>query len=122
LTELDLREAGYTRIELPRKQISPFGLQEIPFTKRVYTYITDQVSLPSLEYPITQSDIDAILTGCLRDYGEGFARAVVETTNGWEGPWINDRQKPRYPWSPHDGQYTSIIDRILRELTPITAI
>lgn len=119
LVRLDEREKGYTRVELLKDYIQFLQPQDSINEGTIYTYIAKVNNVPSLEYPITQSDVDAILTGCLRDYGEVFAREVVQTTSGWEGPWVDDRKTPRYPWSLHNGHFARIIDKILKEMTPI---
>lgn len=113
LMELDIREEGYARVALRPEQIeflNPHG--SLP-AGSVFTYVSDKIELPNEDNPITQSDVDAILTGCIQDYGEDFARNVVRTTTGWEFPWINDREKPRYPWSNHSKEYIGVIDMVL---------
>lgn len=116
LVWLDVREKGYKRVELSNDQIQFLQPQESLLKGALYTYISETNGAPSLENPITQSDIDAILTGSLRDFGEAFAREIIRTTNGWDGPWINDRESPRYPWSFHNSRFTQIIDKILNEM------
>ena len=32
------------------------------------------------------------------EYGEDFARELLETTDGWSDYWLNDRELARRPW------------------------
>lgn len=118
LEKLDVREEGYDRIEVPREDITNLDSSEISLEGKVYTYVYKDRSVPSPENPITQSDVDAILVGSLREYGDSFTREIVKTTTGWEDFWINDRRNPRYPWSLRDMQFAEKIDQILKELIP----
>lgn len=118
LERLDLREEGYDRVEVPKDHINILESQAILSAKSVYTYVTTSWHSPSIENPIAQSDVDAILTGSFREHGDFFAREIVRTTTGWEGPWVDDRRNPRYPWALHEAKFSETIDQILRELVP----
>ena len=52
---------------------------------------------PDAEHPLLQSYIDVVVEGGL-EYGEAFAREVIETTEGWSDYWLNDRESARRPW------------------------
>lgn len=52
-------------------------------------YLNDN-HLPCESFPIPQSYIDCVLSGCLR-FGIEFAREFLKTTDCWSGSWINDR-------------------------------
>lgn len=117
LALLDVREAGYERVMVAAQDIFyPFVPEFEPINGRIFTYIAHAKSHPTPANPIVQSEVDAILTGCLREHGEPFAREVVRTTSGWESPWLNDRQAPRFPFSHHNQTLISLIDRILADL------
>ncbi|MBS3093033.1 gamma-glutamylcyclotransferase [Candidatus Pacearchaeota archaeon] len=96
LQKFDDRELphGYIRNELSRESIVPLDfciLHNFP----IWYYAVTNPEKPSQNFPIIQSYIDVILNGCL-EYGEDFAKTFIETTDGWQNDWINDREKPRY--------------------------
>lgn len=121
LKRLDLREEGYLRVKLSKERILLLSATEVISSEEmtVYTYMSEVYSVPDLENPIAQSDIDAILIGSLKLYGEEFTREIIKTTVGWSNHWVNDRKKPRYPWSVREVQLANTIDKILRDLVPI---
>ena len=57
-------------------------------------------------------DVDVCLLGCL-EFGEEFVKEFIQSTSGWDGPWLNDRKTGRRPWV-HTPAY-KVIDRCLRE-------
>ena len=117
LALLDVREEGYERVMVAAQDINPLAPLFGGINGRIFTYIAETENAPSTTNPIVQSEVDAILTGCLREHGEPFAREVVQTTSGWQGPWLNDRQAPRFPFSNHDQQFVTRIDRLLAEVS-----
>jgi len=50
-----------------------------------------------VEFPLLQSYFDVVVEGDL-EYGPDFAREILETTDGWNNQWLNDRQLARRPW------------------------
>ena len=116
LALLDVREEEYERVMVVAQNIHPLVPQFEPINGRIFTYIAQTEHAPSTTNPIVQSEVDAILTGCLQEHGEPFAREVVQTTSGWQGPWLNDRQAPRFPFSNHHQQFVTRIDRLLAEV------
>ncbi|MCA9998936.1 MAG: gamma-glutamylcyclotransferase [Anaerolineales bacterium] len=117
LALLDVREEGYERVMVAAQDINPLAPLFGGINGRIFTYIAETENAPSTTNPIVQSEVDAILTGCLREHGEPFAREVVQTTSGWQGSWLNDRQAPRFPFSNHDQQFVTRIDRLLAEVS-----
>jgi len=57
---------------------------------------------PSEKFPIVQSYVDVFLGGCFDleiSYNlTGYADDCMNTTKGWDGPWVNDRLHPRRPF------------------------
>jgi len=47
--------------------------------------------------PICLSYVDVVLQGFLQVYGAAGVEHVLDTTEGWHLPLINDRSLPRYP-------------------------
>jgi len=46
--------------------------------------------------PLLQPYVDVVVEGGLED-GPDFAREILETTDGWNNYWLNDRQLARRP-------------------------
>jgi hypothetical protein len=46
---------------------------------------------------VLESYIDVVVEGAL-DYGQEFARELLETTSDWSNCWLNDRELARRPW------------------------
>lgn len=102
LEATDQREYGYCRVQVPQHQLVSLS-GGLP-TGEYWLYVTpkEKVQWPSEEYPIVQSYVDVVLTGCIHIGQEfhlsQFAEQCVTTTKGWSEHWINDRELPRRPW------------------------
>jgi hypothetical protein len=90
--EMEGSDNNYERLEIYQDQIIQ---GEILNKSKMWIYVVKQPLIPTLEYPIAQSYLDVILTGCL-EYGDFFANQFIQLTSGWEYHWINDRNCPRY--------------------------
>jgi hypothetical protein len=126
MAKYDARERGYTRVEVPRDDIEAISWQQLPATGRVWVYIPVQgdgepgVGLPSAsaEFPLLESYIDVVVEGAL-EYGEPFARELLETTSDWSNYWLNDRELARRPWVYNPG--SSQVDELLMETSEAAA-
>ncbi|MCP4524796.1 MAG: gamma-glutamylcyclotransferase [Aestuariibacter sp.] len=118
LPKFDERELkyDYNRVEIDNSKIFPLSSESIS-TGKIWAYIANNPTLPTKEYPIIQSYIDVVMTGCLY-FGEEFASEFVHTTGKWENPWINDRQAPIYPRYMKSVSLAKQIDKMLSELVP----
>ncbi|QDT98034.1 gamma-glutamylcyclotransferase family protein [Gimesia aquarii] len=96
ISEADEREIqhGYSRVQIPSDTIIASN-RSYNRDDKVWAYITNNAQNPSNMNPIAQSYIDVVLSGCI-EISKKFAKEFVETTHGWEFPWIDDRQMPRY--------------------------
>ncbi len=95
LPELDAREAGYERIELP---VSDFQLHAGPDNiTSVHVYRSISAIPADAEHPILQSYVDCVMAGYQRQFGVGGLQRFLSTTRGWDGALLNDRTAPRYP-------------------------
>lgn len=118
LAKFDEREckAGYERIQI--------GLDAVPLggaslsEGTIWAYVSNYAQTPSKDMPVIQSYVDVIVTGCLR-IGKDFAKEFVRTTDGWAGPWEDDRSAPRYvrPMA-RDASLETRIDELLAETIP----
>ena len=66
-------------------------------------------------YPILQTYVDICVLGCL-EFSREFAVEFIQSTVGWDGPWLNDRPVPRRPWV-HQPKY-KVIDQLLKDTIP----
>jgi len=118
MAKYDVREQGYRRVEVPRDEIEPVSWQQLPATGMIWVYIPIKadgepgVGLPvaSAEFPLLESYIDVVVEGAL-DYGESFARELLETTSDWSNYWLNDRELARRPWvyNPASSQVDALL-------------
>lgn len=108
--ELEGSNYNYERLAIPYNQLVR---GEIASSSSMWIYVVKKPLIPTLEFPIAQSYLDVILTGCF-DYGETFASEFIQFTLGWEHPWINDRNCPRYTRALALSEIqVSTIDRLL---------
>lgn len=114
---MDEREKihGYKRTLVRKEDIESinFGLRNEDESV-IWAYSTENPLFPTKNNPIAQSYVDVIIHGCL-EQGEDFALQFVDTTDGWNGTWVNDRRSPRYRRALGDLDYTEI-DRILKRV------
>jgi hypothetical protein len=105
MTDFDKREAGYTRVQVPRESIEAVSWEQVPAAGRIWVYVPVGPSgrigedLPEAApaFPLLQSYIDVVVEGAT-EFGPDFAREVIETTRDWSPYWLNDRELPRRPW------------------------
>ncbi len=121
LFQTDRREGGYCRSPVASSQIKMLDRSVVPLGQIwIYTVPPSQISSPSPEFPIVQSYVDIVISGCLEIEEvfslPDFAKQCVETTKGWSTNWINDRLYPRRPfiYQPKAGR----IDRVLEQTIP----
>jgi len=126
MSKFDQREEGYTRAEVPINLIEPVGWQRLPERGRIWVYVPVKpgsdpgIGLPGPDaaYPLLQSYIDTVVEGGL-EYGEEFAREILETTDGWNRYWLNDRELARRPWV-RDSK-TGKVDALIGKAAPAAA-
>lgn len=101
LAALSWREQSYeltkidpTRIRIVEGDVSLSDAE-------VWFYACTERRLPNEIHPIVQSYVDECVVGCLEIEDEfpaakqmSFARQFVESTDGWQAPWVNDRVSP----------------------------
>lgn len=90
---LDLREQAYERRDVSH-QIAHDGPPRIT---AVYEAARGYIAPPSTEHPILLSYLDVVVQGYLNMHGTDGARHFFDTTNGFEGPILDDRADPIYP-------------------------
>ena len=118
MAKFDAREQGYARVEVPREDIEAVSWQRLPETGKIWVYVPvaangePGVGLPEADaqFPMLESYIDVVVEGGL-EYGEEFAREVLETTFDWSDYWLNDGELVRRPWVRDPG--SAAIDRLL---------
>lgn len=116
LPKYDQREAHYHRVEVPASQIEAVGWQRLPEAGHLWTYVplaSDPQGEPDADHPLLQSYIDVVIEGGL-EYGEDFAREIIETSDGWSRFWLNDRELARRPQGVLDPK-AAAVDIILKK-------
>lgn len=117
LNELDNRELphGYKRTLIPTENLTSMDeVSNIP--SNVWVYYTDSPQTADRNYPIIQSYLDVIITGCLA-YGKDFTNNFIETTKGWGNSWVDDRKNPIYRRNMAKAN-KELIDQCLAKVLP----
>jgi len=126
MSKFDAREEGYTRVEIPHDQIEAVSWQSIPQSGHIWVYVPlhpgsePGIGLPEPDaaFPMVESYIDIVVEGGL-EYGQDFARELIETTADWSQFWLNDRELARRPWV-HDVK-SGAVDKLLAMTAPASA-
>jgi hypothetical protein len=116
LPHFDQRERRYHRVIIPQQAVTALSGERLS-SATIWAYMTSRPGEPSHAYPLVQSYIDVILTGCLA-IGVDFAVEFIETTSGWGAAWLNDRAHPRYARAMSHIPQAAEIDRQLQTLVP----
>ena len=88
---LDEREVGYDRVLVPFNRVDCKDTNcKLGENDRVWIYILKEPIFPSVGFPIAQSYIDIIITGCL-DFSEKMAREFIRSTCAWDYVWVDNR-------------------------------
>ncbi|MBZ8118335.1 gamma-glutamylcyclotransferase [Roseovarius sp. LXJ103] len=91
---LDLREAGYERVDA-----AAMITHGLPGAPRIAVYAVPEAAHrpPAPSHAVRLSYLDAVVQGYLAEFGEAGAQAFFETTDGWDTPILDDRAAPLYP-------------------------
>lgn len=116
LPRFDARERFYHRVMIPQRAVTMLSGARVS-CPTIWTYMTSCPGEPSHQYPLVQSYIDVILTGCLA-LGTDFVSEFIETTHGWGSDWLNDRTHPRYQRAMAAVPRAAEIDQHLNALVP----
>lgn len=132
LADYDSRECRYHKQDLKPEQIEAVSWQRLPETGHIWIYVPNDQAVPScqagvdpttdrpdLEHPLLQSYVDVVVEGGL-EYGDGFAREILETTADWQPYWLNDRELARRPWV-HDPDAAKV-DQLLKTTAASAAV
>jgi len=87
----------------------------------VWIYVPEQPKYASADFPICQSYVDTVISGCLEEGGEQFARDFIMSTENWASYYLNDIPLSRRPWL-HRGKLYKIVDRLLQQYEHITHV
>jgi hypothetical protein len=99
LAQIDAREDGYDRIELPRRHVlSP--VSDLPEKVYIYKSRAPHYRPGGVDFPIWFSYIEAVLHGFLSVFKTEGVDAFIRSTSGWAAPVIDDRDNPQYRRSP----------------------
>jgi hypothetical protein len=127
LQEYDGREKNYRRVEVPLSQIEAVSWQRLPETGHLWIYVprdpgtqgtaVDGSAAADADHPLLQSYIDVVIEGGL-EYGDDFAKEIIETSDGWSGFWLNDRELARRPLQVLDPRAAKVDELLKKTLTP----
>ncbi len=95
LAELDQRESGYSRVQVPARLDShDHSTAELD----CFTYVGDSAHhrSGSNEFPIWRSYLDCVLAGYFQLGGPRAMEDFIASTQGWDTPILDDRRTPRY--------------------------
>ncbi len=113
---LDVRERAYLRRDATH-QVN----HEINHDPEVAIYAieADAHHPPTDQNPILLSYLDVVVQGYLAEFGHAGVQRFFETTDGWGGPILNDRDQPIYPRAQGlSTAETALVDRLLANVTP----
>ena len=123
----DKREQNYERIRIKNSDIRDYETNKVISNKAIiWTYkIKPRFNkLSSYKYPILQSYIDLILTGCNR-ISYKFMVDFINSTSNWSNTkdnrynWVNDRKKPVYNFNCNELCHKKkLIDSLLKYYKP----
>ena len=117
LPAFDKREKSYSRIAIPLDAVEAVSWQRLPANAKVWVYVPDEAEgatatprheRPTPRFPLLQSYVDVVIDGAL-EYGDAFARELIETTMDWSPYWLNDRELARRPWV-YDKNHSEVDD------------
>jgi hypothetical protein len=112
LLQIDAREAGYDRVELPRRDVL-CSIGNLPEKLYIYKSKPSHYRLGGADYPIWFSYAEAVLHGFLSVFKTEGVDRFIESTGGWTVPVVDDRDSPQYRRSPK--KLISIEDKIYIE-------
>ena len=91
---LDQRETGYARHPLSDGLVH--GATR-PVAAQIYAVPADCTAGLGRRCSILLSYLDVVVQGYVTEFGEAGAERFFETTQGWDTPILDDRDRPRYP-------------------------
>jgi len=95
LQDLDRREAGYDRLSLDSARFTIDGDVDVS-SIYVYRSTVEKYGWANDVYPVAQSYVDVVITGYQDLFGDDGVSRFMDTTRGWNGPILSDRDLPAY--------------------------
>lgn len=89
---LDDRERSYELVTLTPEHLQGTATGAV----QLYSARAAASAPPSLRHPILMSYLDMVVEGYLEVFGERGVEAFFSSTDGWDGPVLDDRTAPRY--------------------------
>lgn len=113
LPKIDQREIGYVKEKIDGNCVD--WKEQTRKHARLHVYTSKGSGLlATAEFPILQSYIDVVMQGYLTVFGKEGAKRFIDSTLGWRGYILNDRDAPIYPrHTKITDVERSIIDQLL---------
>jgi hypothetical protein len=124
LAQIDAREAGYDRVELPHRDVMS-SVSDLPEKLYIYKSKAMHYRPGGADFPVWFSYVEAVLHGFLSVFKTEGVDEFIRSTSGWTVPVLDDRDNPQYRRSPKklisiaDKGY---IERKIREISGIRII
>jgi len=98
LPQLDVREVGYGRLEIP---LSDFSIHDdapdLSADSRIIMYQSSNRQWADEQQPLIISYIHCVMRGYEQQFGAAGLQRFMRTTAGWHLPLLDDRDVPVYP-------------------------
>jgi hypothetical protein len=114
LAQIDAREAGYDRVELPRRDVLS-SVDDLPEKLYIYKSRPAHYRPGDTDFRIWYSYVETVLHGFLSVFKTEGVDAFIRSTDGWTVPVIDDRDNPQYRRSP--AKLISVEDKLYIEQT-----
>jgi hypothetical protein len=129
LAQVDAREAGYDRVELPRGDILSCAdgscVDDLPEKLYIYKSNSTHYRPGDADFRIWYSYVEAVLHGFLAVFKTEGVDAFIRSTSGWSVPVIDDRDNPQYRRSPNkliSAKDKDFIEQKIRQIVDIQII
>jgi len=100
--EIRHRERGYEIIELDPDTLQTKNPSAMTLPDAKFWIVVNQAPMKAeTNCPIPQTYVDTCLIGCLETGGPDMMNHFIQTTELWDGHWINDRDWARKLYPRH---------------------
>ncbi len=91
---MDRQEQDYHHKPVP---VRTPAREKLPPLAGTFLYVSNAPGPATEEFPVMRSYADCVIAGYLRTFGYDGAKRFLDSTEGWDSPWVDDRERPRHP-------------------------